>query len=183
MNIPDLSLLNAYLPGLKKGLHAPLIFRRKSDRVDSYGGTLDPKTGLLSHTATELKDIPHRLKFYVPGTAFLMDRESFEIVGGFDEALGTYWEDVDFSLRCFKNGVDLHQTKEFIFRHGIGKTCHKHSYYTNYLYQRNRIRVCRKWRAGSETRFLKDTIQNCFQKARRGQWPEAWRRAKAHLDA
>ena len=179
----ELMSLNSHLDNLESGLYAPLIYRRKTDRVDSFGGILNSRSGRLSHISYASSDLKAGETFYVPGTAFLLDKSSFEKVGLFDERLGTYWEDVDFSLRCHDKGVPLKQTKEFIFRHGIGKTCHKHSYYTNYLYQRNRIRVCRKWKAGSEFRFFKDTLKHCAQKAQRGHWPEAWRRAKAHLDA
>lgn len=181
----DCELLSMNIPteNLKPGLYAPLIYRRKSQRVDSFGGHLDTQTGKLSHVTEPKGSGQLDCQFYVPGTAFIIDKNSYKKAGGFDEKLGTYWEDVDFSLRCHKLKIPLRQTKDFVFRHGVGKTCHKHSYYTNYLFQRNRIRICRRWRAGSEFHFFKDTVKGCFFKAQHGNWPEAWRRIKAHIDA
>ena len=169
--------------GFQSGCYAPLIFRRNTGKVDSFGGLVNTEKGSLKHIQSPKQNLISNEPFYIPGTAFLISKQAYLKTTPFDESLGTYWEDVDFSLNCQKNKVPLFQTDLIQLKHAVGKTCHKKTYYTNYLYQRNRIRVCRKWKWGSEYHFFKDTLVHCSIKAKRGQWPEAWRRAKAYFEA
>lgn len=131
---------------LPPGLYAPLIYRRSSGRVDSCGGVLNLSTWTLSH----LNDPkgrhlnPKYEAFYVPGTAFLVDRATWGRLGGFRETYHTYWEDVEFSLRALRSGVKLAPITEIRLRHGIGKTCHQQRLYTLYFYQGNRARLLRQ---------------------------------------
>ena len=46
----------------------------------------------------------NRIQF-APGTAVLYRREVFERVGLLDEAFGSYYEDIDFGLRCAQAGI------------------------------------------------------------------------------
>lgn len=78
---------------------------------------------------------------YVPGTAFWIHRELFENFY-FDENLGTYWEDVDLSLKVKKSAYPLILSPQTEILHSVGKTCHKDVFYTTYLFQRNRKKVC-----------------------------------------
>lgn len=133
-------------------LKAPQIFARKADRIDSLGGVFSPTTGKLAHLKT-----PHELEIlqsnetekeklpYIPGTAFWIHREVFEATGDFDERLGTYWEDVDFSLRAWQMGFPLKVDIDTKLIHGIGKTCHKDPFYTTFLFQRNRRLISKKY--------------------------------------
>jgi|SRR6185312_7505071 len=132
-------------------LKAPQVFARKQDRIDSYGGVFEPLTGKLAHlkTPTELASLQTQIKTwrlpYVPGSAFWIHREVFEVTGGFDERLGTYWEDVDFSVRAWQKDFPLKVDLQTQVLHGIGKTCHKNPHYTTYLYQRNRRLISKKY--------------------------------------
>lgn len=168
---------------LSPGIYAPKVFRRRTQKLDSLGGQIDFRRGQLQHLKENNPQAVQGGQFYVPGTVFLVDRESHYALGGFDTSLGTYWEDVDYSLRAHSMGIGLYQTESIVLRHGIGKTCHKDPFYTNYLFQRNRIRVCRRWKAGSEYRFLSETLASSFKRARAGQWPQAWQRLRAYWDA
>src|SRR5690606_2360973 len=75
--------------------------------------------------------------FYIPGTTFLAHQSAFEKVGGFDESLHTYWEDVDLSVRANRAGIHLGVAPQWEFLHKVGKTCHKDPFYTRHLFHRN----------------------------------------------
>jgi GT2 family glycosyltransferase len=135
-------------PPVEPGFYAPQILVRKTGRVDSLGGKVNLVRAHLSH----LKARDHEMN-YVPGTAFWLHRNVWQSAGPFDESLHTYWEDVDFSLRVQKHGGFLGLTEETQIRHGIGKTCHKDTFYTTYLYQRNRATVSRRHLQGKIARL------------------------------
>ncbi|AZZ36668.1 hypothetical protein CIK05_07660 [Bdellovibrio sp. qaytius] len=119
------------------------LLRRNSEEIDSVMGSLNPRIGKLKHLK-KLDDHHHRDITYIPGTAFWIDQESFAKLEGFDERFHTYWEDVDFSLRAHKKNISLGYCDKTVFRHKIGKTCHKDRFYTYELFQRNRGRCMTK---------------------------------------
>lgn len=125
-------------------LLAPRIFKRKTGEIDSWGGHADLWTGQLRHCRGVPDHHAFKKGFYVPGAAFLLDKKAWQAAGPFDETLGTYWEDVDFSLRAKKKGIRLGMTSKITLRHGIGKTCHGDPLYTVYYFYRNRRKVI--WR-------------------------------------
>lgn len=126
---------------LPEGLYAPLINIRETNKIDSMGGVFIPHLAKLNHIYKTEHSNPKY--FYVPGSAFLIDREIFLKTGDFNENLGTYWEDVDFSTRTRKLNLNVDFTSAIILNHKIGKTCRKDPYYTNFLYYRNQAIVSR----------------------------------------
>lgn len=139
-NLPDVD----FFTHLPPGQYAPLILVKRNQRVDSIGAAIKPHTGHLFHIKS--KDDFHKIQkqkkssyVYVPGTAFIIDRQTFFNSEGFDERLGTYWEDVDYSLCLQKNNQNVGVLPDVVIEHKIGKTCHKDTYYTTYLFQRNRL--------------------------------------------
>lgn len=149
----------APLPHYPPALLAPWIWARKTNRIDSVGGKINLKTGVPSHLKSEeefqklITNSFNNEKPYIPGSAFLIHRDLFYHLQGFDEALETYWEDIDLSLRVTQLGFHMGVYSSFQVRHKIGKTCHKHSHYTTYLYQRNRHWVSRKYVQGVGSRI------------------------------
>lgn len=125
------------------------ILKRNSSFLDSIIGTVNLKTGHLSHikSESELSNLPSFIKTYIPGSAFGIAKKTYVTIGGFDESLHTYWEDVDLSLRAHAAGTQIRIGfyDGFQVKHKIGKTCHKHRFYTLYLFQRNRKRILRKY--------------------------------------
>lgn len=156
----DCELLNLpEIPHSSK-IIAPRIEVRKTHKVDSIGGLFSPVLGQLRHCRqpAEWQDSEHAIR-YIPGSAFLVHRDFFKQTGGFDERLGTYWEDVDLSVRAQLKGLELAVAPEWRLTHSRGKTCHKHSLYSLYYFQRNRILVSRRYlRAGKglRVRFYKN---------------------------
>lgn len=127
------------------GFYAPKIYFRKLEKTDSLGGLFIPHLLKLIHIKNDvdfeeiLKKSRSKWKIpYVPGSAFVLDREIYEQVGTIDESLHTYWEDVDFSARVYLKNLRMGVMKDLTFLHRVGKTCHQKPFYTTYLFQRNR---------------------------------------------
>lgn len=144
-NDTELITINQELPPI--GYYAPKIFFRKLERIDSLGGLFIPNQAKLIHNKERihLDNLTNRQFFYVPGTAFLIHKDIFNQVGGMDESLNTYWEDVDFSVRVFKAGFKLDVNEDFSLVHKVGKTCHDNPFYTTYLFKRNQIKISLKY--------------------------------------
>ncbi len=123
---------------------APHIFIQKSTRTDSLGGVFIPRLAHISHCKS-IEDFELAKHKYIPGSAFLIHQKVFSDTGPFDEALGTYWEDVDFSQRAIANNHCPRVEPNWHIWHGRGKTCHKDRHYTLYLFQRNRKRISMKY--------------------------------------
>lgn len=123
-----------------------LISKRNSAQVDSVIGQINLRTGTLTHIRdlSDLQDSKH-VKTYIPGTAFGMTKFAFDTLGGFDETFHTYWEDVDLSLRAHQKNLQIGSCQAFHVKHKIGKTCHKHRFYTLYLFQRNKKRLLARY--------------------------------------
>lgn len=151
----DLNIFNElYLPNTEKPtiqVIAPLVLSRKGTKVDSIGGCFNTRQGKLSH----LKKIDSKLNakdhFYVPGSAFFVHKSVYDSSVLFNERLHTYWEDVDWSMRLKVNQIQMGTSSKVKVHHLIGKTCHKKSYFTLHLFQRNRILVSLEY---SETKAL-----------------------------
>lgn len=143
----DCLLLNPLVVPDRPGLFAPLIYRRNTGKIDSLGGQFIPHKRELKHCTSvdEFNKLKLFHKKYVPGTAFWLHKSVFTQVGLFDESLHTYWEDVDFSQRVLKQGLTLDIYPHTQLTHGVGKTCHKDPFYTNYLFQKNRQIVSAKY--------------------------------------
>jgi GT2 family glycosyltransferase len=149
----DCLLLNSLTPPDKPGFFAPLIFKRNTGKVDSLGGHFIPHKNQLKHckNADEFYQKKWFHKRYIPGTAFWLHKNIFYSVGLFDESLHTYWEDVDYSQRVLSQGLYLDIYPQTQLTHGVGKTCHKVPFYTNYLFQKNKRTISEKYTSG----FLK----------------------------
>ena len=137
----------------QEALYAPLIFKRKTQQIDSLGAWMNLKDlrpqHCRSHGEFELirDSNPPTLSFvYVPGTAFLVHQQLWQAFGPFDESYHTYWEDIDLSYRIFQKQADkLRTIPNWRLRHGIGKTCHKKAFYTQNLFPQNRFRFAQKY--------------------------------------
>ncbi|MBK7963808.1 MAG: glycosyltransferase [Bdellovibrionales bacterium] len=125
---------------LEPSLISPLIHRRKVSVVASRLGFFDPRWGELTHlqNAGDFSKLPLHGYLYAPGAGFLIPKIIFSETNGFDETLHTYWEDVDLSVRVQKAGFQVKHDPKLSLIHFVGKTCHKKSFYTTYLFHRNR---------------------------------------------
>lgn len=160
------------------GVYVPQIRLRKTGRVDSIGGRVDLRSGQLRHCKT-VEDFEYAGESipYAPGTAFLIHRSVIEKGFLFEESYGTYWEDVEFSIRLKHSGVRVSAASDWIIRHGVGKTCHKDPYYSLYLFQRNRKKVSWRYSHTKEKPLLgialaRDWIRISFQLMRQKRYKD-----------
>lgn len=169
------------------GLYAPLIQKRNTDRIDSIGAECVLTKGELRHRQKAETFSPY--PFYAPGTAFLLHRDLFTSGLQFDEKLGTYWEDVDLSLRVHNAAVWKCEAFPSIrLKHAVGKTCHKHSLYTTYYFQRNRGIVSRRHTTGLrrlsfECHYAFDIVRRAWLFSRRAKWDQLRLLSKAYQDS
>jgi GT2 family glycosyltransferase len=86
---------------------AVLLSERDTSRIDSAGVVVDQTLMAFDHLRGEpvsaLERAPDPLG--PTGGAALYDREAFNAVGGFDERIFLYYEDVDLALRLRANGA------------------------------------------------------------------------------
>jgi N-acetylglucosaminyl-diphospho-decaprenol L-rhamnosyltransferase len=86
---------------------AVLLSERDTSRIDSAGVTVDQTLMAFDYLRGEpvsaLEQAPDPLG--PTGGAALYDREAFNAVGGFDERIFLYYEDVDLALRLRANGA------------------------------------------------------------------------------
>jgi N-acetylglucosaminyl-diphospho-decaprenol L-rhamnosyltransferase len=103
---------------------AVLLSERDSSRIDSAGVMVDQTLmgfDYLSGEAVEaLSGAAHPLG--PTGGAALYDREAFERVGGFDERIFLYYEDVDLALRMRAAGATCVLSPEARVVHGYSVT-------------------------------------------------------------
>ena len=156
------------------GFYAPPIWQRKQQQLDSWGGYLHLPKARLRHARSGQDRPLHNEFFYIPGTAFLMHKEFF-LHQKFDERLHTYWEDVELSLRALRSGEVVSRTSVFEVLHLGGKTCHKSSTYTLYLFQRNRWLVSLSQASSTQALFLffyffKENIRILFRLIFQARW-------------
>lgn len=151
---------------------APLIFGRNKIKIDSIGGLYNLKHAHLRHckSAEEFKK-EDAVAPYIPGSAFWLHKTLFEKLNGFDESFHTYWEDVDFSLRASHEGFRLGLDLTTQLTHKGGKTCHKDSFYTSYLFQRNRLKVSRKYSGNRINIYLyRDLFLQAARQLQKRKW-------------
>lgn len=148
------------------GFSSVQILKRNTVNLDSVMGSIDIKQGRLSHikTTDELNQKKISQHLYIPGSAFWINLQTFNLLSGFDESFHTYWEDVDFSYRANLQKINLNYDPSTLVKHKIGKTCHKNDFYTYYLFQRNRKKFMIKHQLTSCLfwfRFMYDILKVC----------------------
>jgi N-acetylglucosaminyl-diphospho-decaprenol L-rhamnosyltransferase len=147
-------------------LWAPRIEKRETGEIHSLGGEVHLESGTLKHLVRIESFIKN--SFYVPGAAFAVTRGAWESLGGFDIQLGSYWEDVDLSLRAQRLGVEFKLLPGLVIKHGIGKTCGNEPLYSVYYYHRNRKTVSLRHGTTKQQikflpRYLASTLRKLFK--------------------
>jgi GT2 family glycosyltransferase len=79
------------------------------------------------------------------GAAAAFDRDAFHRVGGFDERIFAYWEEVELSLRLLREGGRCRLAREARGTHRHASTLGAGSVGKNYLTGFGRAYVMRKW--------------------------------------
>lgn len=158
---PDLRIgtdIAARMPSATHGsrfsILSPVILtnRGSSERIWFSGGTIDLDKGVV-HDSQVGRDpralgtaATHLATEFITGAAPFMSRARWDRIGGFDERLFLYWEDVDLSLRAGRLGIPLTVVGDAAIMHLEGASSRgstKGRARAYYYMARNRIWVSR----------------------------------------
>jgi GT2 family glycosyltransferase len=89
------------------------------------------------------------------GAAAAFDREAFLEIGGFDENLFAYWEDVDLVLRLRLSGGSCELVPSAVASHSHSRTLGSGSARKNYLTGFGRAYMVRKWSVLNRSRAIR----------------------------
>lgn len=145
---------------------------RRDGLLECTYGAVNLKKGQLRHLKTSNTLVPHE-ELYLPGHFFLMSMPTWKTLQTYDTHLHTYWEDVDLSLRATRSGIKLAIVHELTARHAGGKTTRGDSYYSLYLYQRNRLRVTMRYTSSKtwfRIRFFMDLTKLFWRHLKNRKW-------------
>ncbi|MBO9626638.1 MAG: glycosyltransferase family 2 protein [Microbacterium sp.] len=118
--------LSAAIRGGGADLISPLLTTGPSDaRTIWYaGGDVDLRRGVVSHRqyGEPISAAPRGLIVcsFVTGAAPMLSTATWRRLGGFDESLFLYWEDVELSLRATAEGLRLAVAPEAVVWHAEG---------------------------------------------------------------
>jgi GT2 family glycosyltransferase len=106
--------------------------------------SVNEQTGEVIHIQTK----PNQPSYLVPwlsGCSLLVRSRVFLELGGFDESLFMYCEDVDFSFKCRNAGYDLAVTSGVGLLHKVSASAAKVSMKSLFYDVRNKLVICRKY--------------------------------------
>lgn len=128
---PKVGIISPKIYNLEKGAH----------KVWFAGGKINWLIGKAYHIEKDLKEEKPKQSI-APGCAMLIKREVFKDIGLLPEEYFFYLEDTDFCLKAKEKGWEVvYYPKVHIFH----KAEQKHSLFTLYYYQRNRILLTKKF--------------------------------------
>ena len=135
----------------KYGLISPILLKKDSNSVETYGAEIDFSNMLFRHIDRDklydevMPDIVFRTG--LPGGCFLTKREVYEQIGLQDEILNMYSDEVDIGIKCAKKNYKLLSTR-------LVKSWHQHVFPTgrkqrsrmaSFYMSRNPIYIARKY--------------------------------------
>ena len=121
-----------------KTLVAPMVDRPDGTAWFVHGG-LDRRTGLTRSTRGGEQQGPDR---WLSGACLVTDRETWDLLGGFDERYFMYWEDIDLSQRLLDRGGELAVVADVRVTHSVRATQRQRGRSARYCFHmcRNRLR-------------------------------------------
>ena len=150
----DVALTPATLPPLAEHFRDPNVFAATGNAYDFATGVLRGagqrgrfRRGFLGvHSRFFVPSPPGAMQplvtLYATGGSSLFDQEKFLALGGFEEMLAPYgWEDVELSLRAWKQGVEVRYEPRSAIWHQFSSTIGAHVSRRRAMatYERNRL--------------------------------------------
>jgi GT2 family glycosyltransferase len=129
-----------------------IYFADPSDRLWFAGGTFSCWKGRNGHVGYRQKDcpawnVPGEAQF-ISGCVLLASRRAWQEVGGFDESLFVYGEDLDWSLRARRLEFKLfYEPRALVWHHESFSTQHN-EWQSSYIYYVTRNSLVVMWRQG-----------------------------------
>ena len=102
-----------------RGIWGAQIVNQSGIPETSFGRTRTVRSEMLTLYGRRVQPPPDG-RGYVSGAALLIDRASFEALGGFDERFFMYYEDIDLGLRAGKAGVAVNLCSNWVVAHTGG---------------------------------------------------------------
>jgi N-acetylglucosaminyl-diphospho-decaprenol L-rhamnosyltransferase len=93
--------------------------RRPDGSMWFAGGQLDRRTGFTTNHPDSAQSGHDR---WLTGACLMIDRGTWDRLGGFDEEFFLYWEDVDLSQRALEAGGDISVVHDIVATHSVGGT-------------------------------------------------------------
>jgi GT2 family glycosyltransferase len=127
-------------------IYAPLILYRDTDRVQNTGGKLHLWLGgtINLNKDTPVSQIRKIAPDFLSGCILFMHRTVVDKVGLFDERFGSYYEDLDYSLRARAAVVVIEILWQIEARHFHSYSTQGDGSYKVYLLNRNQILFAKK---------------------------------------
>jgi len=105
------------------GIVAPFIYYYENkEKIWSKGGFINSFSLEQTETQPKKHSKDENMKTFLTGCCLLVKVDVFEKIGMFDEQFFMYYEDLDFSLRCLKNGIKMKTVPEAKLWHRISKS-------------------------------------------------------------
>jgi GT2 family glycosyltransferase len=127
-------------------IYAPLLLYHDTGLVQNTGGNLYVWLGgaLNMNKNVPRNKIAKKQPGFLSGCALFMHRQVIERVGLFDEAFGSYCEDVDYCIRSTAQNIGIEVLWEVSARHYQSFSTRGNPGYKVYLLNRNQILLARK---------------------------------------
>ncbi len=150
----DVALIPTTLPPLVAHFHDPNVFAATGNAYDFAGGVLRGagqrgrfRRGFLGvhsrfFVLSPRSEMEPLVTLYATGGSSLYDRDKFLALGGFEEMLAPYgWEDVELSLRAWKQGFEIRYEPRSAIWHQFSSTigAHVSPRRASATYERNRL--------------------------------------------
>lgn len=161
------SLVELLDPGHGIVMSAGVLLEPRGDQIiDTAGMELDPTLlvfDYLNGMSVEVLEDPRLASPIGPsGAAAAFDRSAFCELGGFDENLFAYWEDVDLVLRLRAAGARCALARDARGVHDHSATLGSGSARKNYLTGFGRGYTLRKWSATTRSRLPRIVLQDAL---------------------
>jgi len=146
-------LVNASVEHPEYAIFAPKVYYFEPSNMIWYaGGEIDLKSPLgVKHWGigkSDSEDFDHERPIsFVTGCAFLIRSTVAEKIGGLDESMFIYNEDVDWSIRAQKAGYHAYYVPKALLWHKVSQVygTQKGQYVKTYLFARNRFVIQRRY--------------------------------------
>lgn len=139
----------------KNTIYSPVIVNTNDDIVQNTGGGIRVYLGgtINLNKGVEFNKIKKLDPDFISGCCMYMHKDVIKKVGYFDEEYGSYFEDVDFSLRAKEKGIKLQILWDTMLRHYHSMSTKNISGFKDFLITRNSL-----WFARRDLKFPKKQI-------------------------
>ena len=142
--IPHADFIKALKDASKSpGIYQPrILLAAHPDKIENTGHCILPDGFNIARARGQQRntELPQSVGAF-SGAAVMFTPEVYENLGGFDEQLESFGEDLDLSLRALRHGFLIHYVRDAVVLHELGATYGRTSPQKVHLVERNRIQA------------------------------------------